>query len=59
MGLAQSADKQALKMVLKNPKTYFFKEFHSGGKIFALICDNDKIVIAKSQQQRIVDWYHD
>ena len=59
IGLAQAADKEVLKLVLKKPKTYIFKEFHSAVKIFELIYHDNRIIIAKSQQQRIVDWYHD
>ena len=37
---------------------YYLKTFLSGGKQWKLICYNDKIVIAKSQQLQIVNWYH-
>ena len=58
MGQAQSGDMKLLQMVKDKPKEYLFKQFHSAGKTFELICLNDKIVIAKSQQQHIVEWYH-
>ena len=58
MGQAQSKDKELLKLVSEKPNIYLFKTFYSAGKTFELIVKNDKIVIAKEQQQRVVDWYH-
>ena len=45
------------KIKAKDPK-YYLKTFLSGGKQWKLICLKDKIVIAKSQQQQVVNWYH-
>ena len=58
IGAAQSADKELLKLVVDKPLVFHLKEFKSAGKTFELICHNDKIVIAESQQLRVVDWYH-
>ena len=38
MGRAQSKDKSLLKQVTHNPKICVFKQFHSAGKSFELVC---------------------
>ena len=48
-----------LQQILKDEKSvYQLKEFRGGGKTLSLICFNDKIVIPKPLQQRLVQWYH-
>jgi len=58
IGRAQADDKQLLDLVVTKPQVFQIKKFYSAGKTIELICHNDKIVIAESQQLRVVDWYH-
>ena len=39
-------------------KLYSLKEFISANKSFELICFKNKIVIVKSLQKHVIDWYH-
>ena len=59
LGQEQSKDKDVLKELKKTKSRYALKAFTAGGKTRDLICHNDKIVVPKSLQSRIVQWYHD
>ena len=37
---------------------YHVRSFRGGGKVRTVLCLNDKILVPKSLQQRIVQWYH-
>ena len=53
----QQKDKNLIKDVKSNKLR--FNSFHGGRKTFLLICNNiNKIVIPKTLQNRLVDWYH-
>jgi hypothetical protein len=53
----QQKEKNSIKDVKSNKLR--FNSFHGGGKTFLLICnDINKIVIPKTLQKRLVDWYH-
>ena len=54
---AQKKDPSLLKKAAENPD-YHLKIVHGGGKSYDLICHNDKIVVPKPLQQKIVTWYH-
>lgn len=56
--LAQQDDPLLKTEASSNPK-YHLKSFHGGGKQLMLICMNDKIVIPKQLEKRIVSWYHE
>ena len=50
---------QLLEQVQKDSKNnYSLNIFRGGGKERKVICKNDKIVIPKMLQERIVQWYH-
>ena len=38
--------------------SYVIKDFTSAGRVRKLICLNDKIVIPKTLQKHVVQWYH-
>ena len=55
----QQLDKELLIEAKTNPtNNYSLQQFCGGGKIRHLICYDGKIVIPKSLQTRIVQWYH-
>ena len=56
--LNQQKDKDLIS-ITKTDKNYSIKQFHGAGKNYSLICLNNKIVIRKQLQRRIVQWYHD
>ena len=43
---------------VRTNNTYIFKDFVSGGRTRKLICTNDKIVVPKTLQKPLVEWYH-
>ena len=53
---AQKRDQSVQNLIQK--KDYTSKTFRGGGKEYTLICRNDKIVVPKIFQQRLVEWYH-
>lgn len=55
---AQELDTQIKKILHMKDTLYELKEYHGGGKLFKLICYKSKIVVPKSLQNHIVDWYH-
>jgi len=57
LGKAQQADNDLLEDLRTNP-TYALRSFRGGDTIIKLICKNGKIVVPKSLQVRIVEWYH-
>ena len=59
IGKAQSKDKDLTKKITTNAPGYKIKEFKGGGKTYNIICYKDKIAVAKSQQARIIKWYHE
>ena len=48
----------ALLKLLQSNDAYSLKIFRGGGKRCGLIVHNDKIVIPKTLQRRVVEWYH-
>ena len=59
LGKEQSKDKRILAEVKKTKSLYQIKPFTGGGKTRDLICYKEKIVVPKSLQSRIIQWYHD
>ena len=59
LGKQQSKDKKLLAVMKKSNSPYLIKPFTGGGKTRDLICFKDKIVVPKSLQSRIVQWYHE
>jgi len=55
---AQKRDPALLAKVKKNSTGYSAKAFCGGGKERMLICRNDKIIVPKSLQKRVITWYH-
>ena len=59
IGKEQQKDKELLNKAKANAtNNYSLKEFRGGGKAYTLLCYTDKIIIPKSLQTRIVEWYH-
>jgi hypothetical protein len=56
--LYQNKDSSLLKLQRAN-KTFHVKSFCGGGKEYQLLCRNDKIVIPKALQKRVITWYHE
>ena len=55
----QKEDKELLQAAEANvTNNYHFKIFRGGGKKYPLLCHSGKIVIPKTLQKRIVEWYH-
>ena len=48
----------ALLTLVRTKEKYEIKDFSHGNKIRKLICLNDKIVVPKTLQKHIVEWYH-
>jgi hypothetical protein len=59
IALYQRRQKDLLTKLAKEQDGFHLKAFCGGGKKRDLICRNEKIVIPKVLQQRIVTWYHD
>ena len=55
---AQQNDKTLLSLASTNP-SFRLLSFRGGGKDNKLICQNEKIVVPKVLQSKVVDWYHD
>ena len=53
----QQLDNELMNLTNTKPE-YQTKEFRGGGRSVSLICYKDKIVVPKSLQRRIVQWYH-
>ena len=45
-------------MRTQNHKHFALKPFHGGGTTTQLICYKDKIVVPKTLQNRVIDFYH-
>lgn len=54
----QQADESLLRTARKT-SDYSIRAFRGGGKTRQLLCYNDRIVIPRSLQKRIVQWYHE
>ena len=54
----QQKEKQLLEKARTSSPNYQVKDFLGGRKKHQLICLNDKIVVPKSLQSKIVNWYH-
>ena len=54
----QQKDQALKKKVIDRIKGYTINTFHGGEKDCLLICKDNKIVVPKTLQQRIVSWYH-
>ena len=55
----QSKDKKLQQKLSSTDESYAESTFRGGDKSHDLICHNNKIVIPKDLQQRLVDWYHE
>ncbi len=55
----QSKDKKLQQKLVSTDESYTESTFRGGDKSHDLICHNNKIVIPKDLQQRLVDWYHE
>ena len=53
----QQKDKHLIK-ITKEKSDYSIKTFHGADKKYSLICRNNKIVIPKQLETRVVEWYH-
>ena len=53
----QQEDSELVELARTNNK-YTLKSFRGGGRSLSLICTKDKIIIPKSLQNKIVQWYH-
>ena len=53
----QQEDKELVALAKTN-SNYILKNFRGGGRSLSLICVKDKIVIPKTLQHKIVQWYH-
>jgi len=53
----QQNDKELIETAKKN-NFFSIKQFHGAGKQYSLICFNNRIVIPKQLQKRILQWYH-
>ena len=58
LGAAQTKDKQLIKALKKKGSTHRFKPFTSAGKTWELICHGDKIIVPKSLENQVIEWYH-
>ena len=56
---AQRLDTVLLSKLKNNNAGYSSKAFCGGGKERTLITRNDKIVVPKTLQKRVITWYHD
>ena len=59
LGKHQTRDKVILKETKKNNSRYAIKTYTGRGKSWDLICYNNRIVVPKILQYRVVKWYHD
>jgi transposase InsO family protein len=55
----QGRDQTLLKTARDNPNDYTIRSFKGGGRERKLLVKNDKIVVPKTLQKRIVSWYHE
>ena len=53
----QQRDKYLIEIAKEKLNDYSIKQFHVAGKTYSLICRNGKIVILKSIQKALVQWY--
>ena len=58
LGQAQAKDKELIKRFKSKKHHYKIQNFAAADKKIELICYKDKIVVAKSLQKHVVDWYH-
>jgi hypothetical protein len=56
--LAQKRDPQLKNELSNNTSKYKLKDFHGGGKLRSLICNNNKILVPKHLPQHVIDLYH-
>ena len=57
--IARQQDKTIRDLLKKDSPGVTLQSFRGGGKHHDLVCKNDKILIPKVLQKRIVQWYHD
>ena len=55
----QNQQKELFIKLNKSQDGFHLKSFCGGGKKRSLICRNEKIVIPKMLQWRVITWYHD
>jgi len=55
---AQQADSDTKKELKKGNTNYQIKVFHGGGMGRSLVYYNNKIVVPKTLQRHVIDWYH-
>ena len=58
LGQEQSTNPQIIHELKKKNSKYVIKPFTAAGKVRELVCYNNKIVVPKSAQNRVIDWYH-
>ena len=58
LGKEQSTNPQIIHELKKKHSKYVIKPFTAAGKVRELVCYNNKIVVPKSSQNRVIDWYH-
>jgi hypothetical protein len=55
----QQKDSSLLASAKSDTAHFKLQSFHGGGTSRTLICFNDRIVIPKTLQKRVVEWYHE
>jgi hypothetical protein len=54
----QESDKTIMKILAMENTKYELQDFHWGGKVTALICYRNKIVVPNKLQKAVISWYH-
>ena len=54
----QKADAEIKKLLRDKPEQYKKESFHRGDKTYELVTKENKIVVPKSMQTPVVEWYH-
>ena len=58
LGAGETKDAQIIKELKKANSTYKIKAFNAAGKVRELVCYKDKIVVPKTSQKQVMNWYH-
>ena len=54
----QNADAQIKKLLREKPQEYKNDSFRRGDKNYELVTKDNKIVVPKAMQKKVVEWYH-
>jgi len=54
----QNKDKELMKAIRSDTNPYTLNTFRGGGKDLTLLCKDNRIVVPKTLQRRIAQWYH-